>query len=56
MAVYTLSAERAGAPLPRLAASVCVALLAGHIVFLVGSLIDGSWYLTFIDVRKPCNA
>ncbi|MGL4596057.1 MAG: hypothetical protein ACRCYO_00930 [Bacteroidia bacterium] len=20
------------------------------------SLIDGSWYLTFIDVRKPCNA
>ncbi len=20
------------------------------------SLIDGSWYLTFIDIRKPCNA
>ncbi len=55
MAVYTVSAERAGAPLPRLVASVCVALLAGHIVFLVGSLIDGSWLVAHDGGRVPSD-
>ncbi len=50
MALYEMSAERgaggtgsAGAPLPRLLAAVCVALLAAQAVILVGSYIDGAW-------------
>ena len=46
MAVYEMSAAPgAPAPLPRLVASVCLAFLAGHVVFLIGSYIDGSWLI-----------
>jgi len=46
MAVYQISAPPvAPAPLPRLVASVCLAFLAGHVVFLLGSYIDGSWLI-----------
>jgi len=35
----------AGAPLPRLVGSICVALIIAYVVFLAGSYIEGHWLL-----------
>jgi arabinofuranan 3-O-arabinosyltransferase len=46
MAVTGISAEHsAGAPLPRLAASICLTLAAAYAVFLGGAYLDGSWLI-----------
>jgi len=46
MAVFEMSAAPgAGAPLPRLLWSFCIALIAGHVVFLVASYMNGTWLI-----------
>ncbi len=46
MAVYEISADgHARTALPRVAVSFCLALIAGHVVFLASSLIEGSWLM-----------
>jgi arabinofuranan 3-O-arabinosyltransferase len=52
MSVYQISPARgadapgaAGAALPRLVESVCVALIVSHVVFLLASLVKGDWLI-----------